>query len=410
MSTIFDLKDTSKRYSNTGYEGENNADYIIPSCGVEDLDKAIFNLFDKQIPLYFDLHGEKRKVPVVFATGERFALLRRKKPLIDRNGALILPLISITRSSIDSVPQKGIANNQMFPHVITKRLSHKDLEYRQFKNFENLKNIDGLNLENDPEINLTPSISKNIIETIEMPAIKYFSAQYEISIWSSFTQQANKFIEAIMSSYTLNPGQQFRVESDKGYTFSAFMDSQISQDTNYSDFTDAERYIKFNMNLNATGYIIAPNIMGGKTSLKSFISAPQVSFDVFPYENNYDITDMQPNESGIHSNDPDANILNDLRTEDSYSVPQKIGANNLNELQDLLESNLSNSSYINKENLKSDSVAQRDSISNRPRKTYIFDSIQNKNIPIMVKQTAKGESVYDEKYLNIIFDLNKNKS
>jgi len=411
MSTIFDLNDTTKRYSNTGYEGNNNADYIIPSCGVEDLDKSIFNLFDKQIPLFFELHGEIRRVPVVFATGERFALLRRKKPLVDRNGALILPLISITRSSIDIIPQKGIANNQMFPHTITKRLSKKDLEYRQIKNFENFNNIDGLNLENDPEINLGASIEKNIIETIEMPAIKYFSAQYDISIWSSFTQQANKFIESIMSSFTLIPGQQFRVESDKGYTFSAFMDSQISQDTNYSDFTDAERYIKFNMNLNATGYIISPNIMGGKTALKSFISAPQISFDIFPYENNQDITDALPTLSGIQSNDTNTHILNDIKTENSFTLSQQIGDNTIKSIQNLLESDSSNSStsYINPDITKSDSVAQRDSISNRSRKSFIFDEKQNKNIPVMIKQTAKGESVYDEKYINIIFDSHKNK-
>jgi hypothetical protein len=406
MSTIFDLNDTSKRYSHTGYEGQNNADYIIPSCGVEDLDKAVFNLFDKQIPLYFDLHGEKRRVPVVFATGERFALLRRKKPLVDRNGALILPLISITRNSIDAVPQKGIANNQMFPHVITKRISKKDLEYRQIKNFENLNNIDGLNLENDSEITLEPSINKNIIETIEMPAVKYFSAQYEISLWSSFTQQANKFIEAIMSSYTLNPGQQFRIESDKGYYFSAFLDSQISQDTNYSDFTDAERYIKFNISLSATGYIIAPNILGGKTALKSFLSSPTVSFDVLPIENNQDIINTLDTKEGIISNDPDSNILNDILTNDSSRVTQQIGLNNISALQDLIESNNSN---IDKNSTKSDSVAQRDSISNRSRKSFIYDEKENKYIPVMSKQTAKGETVYDEKYMNIIFDLNKNK-
>ena len=81
MSTKYDI-DNNKRYAPTGYEGVTNTDYIIPSCGVEDLDFAVFNLFDKQIPLFYDLHGELKKVPVIFATGERFALLRRKKPTL----------------------------------------------------------------------------------------------------------------------------------------------------------------------------------------------------------------------------------------------------------------------------------------------------------------------------------------
>jgi len=68
-------------------------------------------------------------------------LLRRKQPITDRNGALILPLVSITRSAIENVPSKGIANNQMFPNVVTKRISKKDLVYRQQKNIENLKKV-----------------------------------------------------------------------------------------------------------------------------------------------------------------------------------------------------------------------------------------------------------------------------
>ena len=222
MSTKYDIN-SEKRYAPTGYEGDGNTDYVIPSCGVEDVDFAVFNLFDKQIPLYYDLHGEIKKVPVIFATGERFALLRRKQPITDRNGALILPLISITRSSIENVPTKGIANNQMFPNVVKKRISQKDLAYRQQKNVENLKNVKGEDLNIDPDLSLKPRTERNIIETIEMPPVKYFGANYEISIWSSYTQQMNKMLETIMSAYTLNPGQQFRIESDKGYTFSAFV-------------------------------------------------------------------------------------------------------------------------------------------------------------------------------------------
>ena len=57
MATKYNINN-NKRYAPTGYEGDSNTDYIIPSCGVEDLDLSIFDLFDKQIPIYYDLHGE----------------------------------------------------------------------------------------------------------------------------------------------------------------------------------------------------------------------------------------------------------------------------------------------------------------------------------------------------------------
>ena len=327
MSTRFDKIESTKNSLDSGYEGQNfTSDYIIPSCGLEDLDKAVFDLFDRQIPLFYDKEGEQNKVPVIFATGERFAILRRKEPLQDKSGALILPLISITRSSLENTPQKGVSNNQMFPHVIKKRLSKKDLEYRQNKNHEGLDNTLNLNEKTgEKDFLLNPRFKKNIVETIEMPPVKYFGASYEITIWSSFTQQINSFLESIMSAYTINPGQQFKIESPKGYWFPAFLDSSFNMDTSYSEFTDSERYIKYSFTIQSTGYIILPNIKGGKTALRSFLSAPEVSFDVI---NGLD--ENMPNEIGIAANSADADVFKDLMTEDGFVPSQMVGVNNLN--------------------------------------------------------------------------------
>lgn len=404
MSTKYDIN-SDKRYAPTGYEGDGNTDYIVPSCGVEDLDLAIFNLFDKQIPLYYDLHGEVKKVPVIFATGERFALLRRKQPITDRNGALILPLISITRSSIENVPAKGIANNQMFPNVIKKRISQKDLVYRQQKNVENLKNVKGEDLSLDPNLSLKPRIERNIIETIEMPPVKYFGANYEISIWSSYTQQMNKILETIISAYTLNPGQQFRVESEKGYKFSAFVDGNISQDTNYSDFTDAERYVRYNMNINATGYIIAPNILGGKTALRSFMSAPEVSFDVVE-----EYVDIEPTAGGIQDPSVDAHIFTDLTTEETYSPANRIGLDskkNASELQEI-DASAGFAVDLNIDKYKSDVVGEKDSASTKTRKTFVRNT-KGKLVPVMAKASkGKGETVYDARLGEVLFNISSN--
>ena len=404
MSTKYDINN-KKRYAPTGYEGDGNTDYVIPSCGVEDLDLSVFNLFDKQIPLYYDLHGETKKVPVIFATGERFALLRRKRPIVDRNGALILPLISITRNSIENLPSKGIANNQMFPHVVTKRISEKDLAHRQIKNYEQLKNVNGEDLALEPDISLKPSLDRNIIETIEIPPVKYFGAVYDIAIWSSFTQQMNKLLETIINSYTLNPGQQFRLESDKGYTFSGFVDGSISQDTNYADFTDAERYVRYNMTLSATGYIIAPNILGGKTALRSFISAPQVSFDVLN-----DYVDVDPKTLGVTDPNPDLHVFDDLATENSYSPAQGVGSNK-NNLDDLLSEDASNglATGINEEKSKSDVIGEKDTNVNKQRKTFVRNTTGDL-VPVMAKSTgSKGETVYGASLEEVLFNVSTSK-
>ena len=80
MATRFDKLEENNRSIISGYEETNkNYKYVIPSCGIEDVDYAVFNLFNEQIPLHYDLKGEVKRIPVIFATGERFAILRIQK-------------------------------------------------------------------------------------------------------------------------------------------------------------------------------------------------------------------------------------------------------------------------------------------------------------------------------------------
>ena len=83
------------------FDGENIPDdFSIPPCGIEDMDKALFNLFNDRIHFTIEVDNKPKKVPVVFATGERFALTKRPLPIRDRNNALILPIVSIRRKNI----------------------------------------------------------------------------------------------------------------------------------------------------------------------------------------------------------------------------------------------------------------------------------------------------------------------
>lgn len=402
MATKFSKTKETSNSIVLGYEeAQRTYDYIMPSCGLEDLDMAVFDMFNEEIPLFYTLNGEKSRVPVIFATGERFALLRRKKPITDKTGALILPLISITRGNIDNNPAKGRANNEMFPEVVAKRIAENNLEWRQQKNFEGFNNIKHTEKSQNGQYSLKPQLN-NIYETLEIPPVKYFGCTYEITIWSSFTQQMNDLITAIMSSYTINAGQQIRLESRKGYWFPGFIESSFSQDTNYSDYTDAERYIKQSFTLNATGYILAPNIEGGKVGLKSIVSAPKISFNVYS-----EFEEITPNQVGVRSNDPNAKILDELKTEDDYQIGQQTGVSAFRQLE-TLNSDQSNSFIVTDNISKSeDVVGNKNSESTFNKKIFIRDS-NGQLIPVISQNKNSGETIYDQKYAEMIFNISNN--
>lgn len=322
--------------------GENASDALVelPKCTIEDIDRAVFDLFDTDLPLYYTYKNQTKKMPVVFAAGERFALIARKKPLRDKNNALILPVLSIMRTSVMAENEMGLSSNQAVPHIIRKKLSRKDAAYQRIVNKVNLKNSDDLPatdalLQSDKTLPLTgakpgriatrrepyPSnqsirrgellkkdIGDNIFEVIEMPPPQFITASYEITIWAQYVQQMNDITMAITTNMQSYSGRTFRLETKKGYTFVAYLDSNFDPGNNFDDFTDDERIIRTSFSLKVPGYILGQSYPGSPNRLRKLMSAPEVKFEAILQDTGRDVN---PQNVGIPSGNPDDYILDD---------------------------------------------------------------------------------------------------
>ena len=136
-----------------------------------------FHLFDKRLNFSIEVDGEAKKVPVVFAAGERFALTRRSANFRDVNNTLILPIISIERGTIDYSPGLGtygtpIATRDQISYTVKRRLDSAD---RDYQNIINKKRINFFYY----VVNITCSMKKNII----WQSINYWSLFCDIT-WS----------------------------------------------------------------------------------------------------------------------------------------------------------------------------------------------------------------------------------
>ena len=82
MATRYNKPDMSPLSSNSLFRAGNIPDsFELPSCGIEDVDRAVFKLFDQQLPLFVNVKDNTERIPVIFATGEKAFILRRNKPL-----------------------------------------------------------------------------------------------------------------------------------------------------------------------------------------------------------------------------------------------------------------------------------------------------------------------------------------
>lgn len=297
----------------TGYSNPNTVENLtIPSCGLEDVDVAVFNLFDKDINLFFSAGNETTKeqnvkrVPVVFAAGEKWAMLKRNRPLRDKNDALILPLVTISRSGIEQSSANDIngrgTNQQTGEIVIHRRLDKLDRNYQNLINklyIVNQKNVavNPTDVHLDDQVLtlrtvgdrkdeqdirngalLAPNNRNNIYETITLPAPQFFSAKYEVTIWTQYTQQMNQLIEVLMSSY-LSPGSRsFKIDTPKGYWFVAYVEESYTQDVNFDDMSNSERIIKYKFTLRVPAYLLASSTPGAPVPLRRTVSSPTIIF------------------------------------------------------------------------------------------------------------------------------------
>lgn len=302
--TIYRDPANPEPHVDSGYEGDDTSDqFTIPPVGIEDADRALFNLFDQDIGFVIkNVKKANKKVQiskpyVIFATGERFAIAKKLRPPRDKNGLVMLPAISIRRTGIeqtnDDITNRGM--NQFTGNIIIKRkLEESDRDYQNLINkfgFRNLQSIPSTNRPTGEEIDslaavegayLDPKLGNNIFEIITAPQPQFFTATYEVVFWTNFTQHMNYMIETYLSSFLPND-RIHKLVTPKGYWFLAYTEEQLPSQENFDEFTEDERILRYSFNVRVRGYIFAPQHPTNAVPIRRYISAPTVVFDVTKY-------------------------------------------------------------------------------------------------------------------------------
>ncbi len=346
------------------YDKPTTEDYTIPEAGIEDIDRAVFKLFDEDISFEIVSNNELTKVPVVFAAGERFALTRRKNPIRDNNNTLILPIISIVRSTVDfSNGQSGrgsaIATRDQPSYTIKRRLSETDRDYQNLINKFGIKNQDNVSSRNNfgatdvlpgntslpgkfasrrqnkslsyrKEKNLVSldsqaSLGNNIFEVIQVPYPIFLTLDYKVTFWTQYMSEMNEMQEIYLSNMK-GQTEEFVIVSDKGYEYVAKSSTSFSSENNLTNYTDSERLIKCNFDIKISGYILNAQKPGLPNQIRSFVSAPFIEFGYHAVNGNVTKRDTEYN----FERDVNKFILNDVKSNDETNLdPNDIGTQEL---------------------------------------------------------------------------------
>jgi len=197
---------------------------VITDLFLKNADQAIVDFFSKTFPIDF----EGRKTPVIFVSQERWSLMQKQKGYRDENGVLILPIITVRRSDPATLLERYVNKDSDDTRVMIKRVIAKEA-----------------NDQNQTIPYSTAFMDAPIYEIITAEYPTFVKMTYKITLHTSYLSQANQLQENIWKKF--DSGRSYFTSNDF-YIFATI--ENVSDISNLDDFTNEQRMIKYEYNLN----------------------------------------------------------------------------------------------------------------------------------------------------------------
>lgn len=267
---------------------------------IEDVDQSLYDWFDIKLDIHVETPThELKKVPIVYASGERWSTARDERGIRDKNGLLILPIISVRRASIDrSAKDKLALGTEQGRFQIARRIDPKT---------NVLQNALGSRVASSRKKN-----DKAIYEITTIPFPDWFVTNYEIVIKTQYTTQMNEVIQKIFSNLDVqssfvmplnasnaddsgNHDGEFDSRTPlKGYYFVGFVDTDFSDTGNFEEFTDTERIVQYSFSVLIPTYLLLDS-QGNRPAIQTELTSYELQFadeNVTFHDNEEDLDDF----------------------------------------------------------------------------------------------------------------------
>ena len=240
-----------QRVLNRGYLYSRTDDDIKnPSVTLMDMDSAILFYFENVIKPSVEDNSENVKVPIMYASPERWKAIQRDCFMKDKKRQTITPVIAYRRTSIEkdeSLPQDKLdANNPNLFYTFEKKFS----DVNRYDNFST-------------QIGLLP---QKEYYNVSFP--DYVTLTYDFIIWTTYIEQMNKIVERVVYSdgaYWGDPNKlRFR--------------SHIDSFTDATEVSDAERLVRTNFTVTMRGYLLPEGNFDHRSTTQKFITPKRVIF------------------------------------------------------------------------------------------------------------------------------------
>ena len=240
-----------QRILNRGYLYSRGGETIKnPEVTLMDMDSSILFYFENVIQPSIEENGENIKVPIMYASPERWNSIKKQGFLRDKKRQIITPVIVYRRTSIEkdeTVPQDKLdANNPHLFYSFEKKFSKEN----RYDNFSK-------------QIGILP---QREYYNVMMP--DYVNLTYEFTIWTTYIDQMNSIVEKVVYSdgaYWGDPDKmRFR--------------SSVESFTDATEISDVERLVRTNFTVTLRGYLLPKGNFDHRSTTQKFITPKKIIF------------------------------------------------------------------------------------------------------------------------------------
>ena len=238
-----------QRVLNRGYLYSRTADDMGElSVNLIDIDSAIMYYFDSVIQPSVEDNGENVKVPIMYASPERWKAIQRDGFMRDKKRQIITPVIVYKRTSVErdeTVPQDKLdANNPNLFYTFEKK-------YSRSHRYDNFQLQQGL-------------LPQKEYYNVMFP--DYVNLTYEFIVWTTYMEHMNNIVEKVIYSdgaYWGNP-EKLRFRS-RGESFS-----------DVTEVSDVERLVRTNFTVSLKGYLLPKGNFDHRSTTQKFLTPKKV--------------------------------------------------------------------------------------------------------------------------------------
>ena len=259
----------NKKANKYNYVGDKKvADHLheiefMPSS-LETIDAAMMKFVDDELNMSVTTNEGFKKVPVLWVTAERAYQLKHNKDLRDSEETLILPLISVNRSSVTKEPNfKGSVYANIYPVddarggtiTVARRINaKKTAEFQNAYANRKLGPDRDIRTDNFNTNKRNMSTQRVVYETVTIPLPVWIKVIYEVTVRTEYQQQLNELIRPFIT-VPGNSRMPKRIENE-GHFYEVFIDGSFNNASNKANLGMVQRNYEMTINIEVLGYLI----------------------------------------------------------------------------------------------------------------------------------------------------------